>query len=529
MRNCSFGGDRVAVLLKDGRICVKDRQSKGNTEILPACGAICLTLNENGEILAIGTESGAILIQQMNTGKKQILSNLDSRVTAVAFIGNELYSAQEGVVYKWNEFKDADSIFKAENKKSEVTQIFPFADGVATASRRLKLFNKLNEEECEWPGHPNLTEAVATNDKFIVSYGKDEKSVAVWKMGQDQAECRFQLTRHARSLCLKDKSVLVVNESSGSGHQLEIFTIAKKGKPIKAKKSLNISDESGESIEIFAARFGDEKADVVYGVDSNLVWEEIAIEGHENLERTVCQTSKNRKGSKSAKTDVEEVKPSKRATAENTTRRKRGESINETDMSMAERLGISKKEDLTAPKAGSVTMVLQQALHARDDQQLTQLFRYKDPKLIRETVRGVPAQMAPVLVEEVSRRLQTDPEKALASARWLRASLEYHSGPLAAISKDVLESTRIPLQIRSQTFCQLTKLQGKLELAIANANISDEEEELDGPLLTENDLTDFDDASHSESDWEPEFKPDGGASESGAESEIESKRRKMEV
>jgi len=47
---------------------------------------------ENGEILAIGTESGAILIQQMNTGKKQILSNLDSRVTAVAFIGNELYS-----------------------------------------------------------------------------------------------------------------------------------------------------------------------------------------------------------------------------------------------------------------------------------------------------------------------------------------------------------------------------------------------------------------------------------------------------
>lgn len=155
----------------------------------------------------------------------------------------------------------------------------------------------------------------------------------------------------ARSLCLKDKSVLVVNESSGSGHQLEIFTIAKKGKPIKAKKSLNISDESGESIEIFAARFGDEKADVVYGVDSNLVWEEIAIEGHENLERTVCQTSKNRKGSKSAKTDAEEVKPSKRATAENTSRRKRGESINETDMSMAERLGKIEKVKRGSKKA----------------------------------------------------------------------------------------------------------------------------------------------------------------------------------
>jgi hypothetical protein len=49
--------------------------------------------------------------------------------------------------------------------------------------------------------------------------------------------------------------------------------------------------------------------------------------------------------------------------------------------------------------------------------------------------------------------------------------------------------------------------------------------------VTENDLTDFEDASHSESDWEPDFNPNdmgGAASESGAESEGEPKRRKME-
>ena len=59
----------------------------------------------------------------------------------------------------------------------------------------------------------------------------------------------------------------------------------------------------------------------------------------------------------------------------------------------------------------------------------------------------------------------------------------------------------------------------------------DEDEDEDGgALLTENDLTDIDDASHSESDWEPDFNPTelGGASESGAESEAEPKRRKME-
>jgi len=109
-----------------------------------------------------------------------------------------------------------------------------------------------------------------------------------------------------------------------------------------------------------------------------------------------------------------------------------------------------------APKAGSVTMVLQQALHSRDKKQISAILRNKDTKLIKvqsqkiqkkffsknnfqETIKQVPAQMAPVLVEEISSRLQVDPDRALATARWLRASLQYHSAPLAAISRDVLE------------------------------------------------------------------------------------------
>ena len=43
----------------------------------------------------------------------------------------------------------------------------------------------------------------------------------------------------------------------------------------------------------------------------------------------------------------------------------------------------------------------------------------------------------------------------------------------------------------------------------------------DGPLVMLNDVTDIDDHSHSESDWENEFTHDGRAgSESGAESGI---------
>ena len=60
--------------------------------------------------------------------------------------------------------------------------------------------------------------------------------------------------------------------------------------------------------------------------------------------------------------------------------------------------------------------------------------------------------------------------------------------------------------------------------------MSEEEDEEGGALVNENDITDIDDCSHSESDWEPDFNPTevAIASESGAESEAEPKRRKME-
>ena len=107
--------------------------------------------------------------------------------------------------------------------------------------------------------------------------------------------------------------------------------------------------------------------------------------------------------------------------------------------------------------------------------------------------------------------------------------------------------TKLPLQLRTTAFSRLKELQGKLELAIATAKMSDGDrlglERLkscednskfchtfrnrpnplksgdEGPLVVINDVTDIDDHSHSESDWENEFTHEGRAgSESGAES-----------
>ena len=78
--------------------------------------------------------------------------------------------------------------------------------------------------------------------------------------------------------------------------------------------------------------------------------------------------------------------------------------------------------------------------------------------------------------------------------------------------------TRLPLELRTVAFARLKELQGKLELAIQTAKTSDHEsDDGKGPLVNINDLTDLEDHSHSESDWEAEFNHEKG-SESGADS-----------
>jgi hypothetical protein len=140
---------------------------------------------------------------------------------------------------------------------------------------------------------------------------------------------------------------------------------------------------------------------------------------------------------------------------------------------------------------------------------------------VKETVKNVPTQLAPVLMSEISARLQLAPERALATSRWLRITLQCHSAPLAAASQNVLESTRLPLELRTVAFGRLKELQGKLELAIQTAKTDDHDSSDDnrGPMVNINDLTDLEDHSHSESDWEAEFNQEKG-SESGADSGI---------
>merc|ERR1712130_220645 len=448
MTQYSFGGDRISILFSDGRICVRERSNPEEALSIQPCGATCIKLNDTGSLLAAGTESGHIILWDVKSQKQQILSNRTEKVSAVAFGGGGLlYSSQGGMLHKWAaDFSKVESTVKVESKKNEIYQIAVLnGEQLVCASRKIKCYAE-ETLAFEWSGHTHPCVALAATDEFLVSYGQDESSVTCWRANTEKAECRFQITGKTRHMVCRDKLVLVLNDISGSGHQVEIFTISSRSKPIKSKRSLNISDENGDPIELLAARFGQSEADIeiVYRLAGKVLWETVEVSKHADIERT--GTHGNRVAQKDSETNGTHA--TTRVTGETAVKKRRLESINETEMSMAERLGLTNGiED--APKAGSLTMILQQALHSRDKKQITAILRNKDQKLIKDTIKQVPAQMAPVLVEEIASRLQVDPDRAVASARWLRTSLQYHSAPLAALSRDVLESTRIPLETRT--------------------------------------------------------------------------------
>ena len=152
---------------------------------------------------------------------------------------------------------------------------------------------------------------------------------------------------------INGRNVLTVNCGSGSGNQVELFSISKKTKPIKSRRYLNIHDEHGDQVEIFAAQFVDQsedekntKCDVIFGVLGALKWEEIDISGPINLERNVVTKAVTVNGNVTNVTQNGDVtgrreRLANRVTGESS-RRKRQESINESDMTMAERLGRRK-------------------------------------------------------------------------------------------------------------------------------------------------------------------------------------------
>ena len=77
---------------------------------------------DTGDFVAVGSESGAVLIWNVLSHKQEILSSsVSSPVTSVAFIGSTLYSSQSGKIFQWENSNLKES-FKFD-KKVKITKM----------------------------------------------------------------------------------------------------------------------------------------------------------------------------------------------------------------------------------------------------------------------------------------------------------------------------------------------------------------------------------------------------------------------
>ena len=80
--------------------------------------------SDTGDFVAVGNESGVVLVWNVLTHQQEILStSVSSPVTAVTFIDSTLYSVQSGKLYQWDQKTgQVAETFKLE-KKSKITRM----------------------------------------------------------------------------------------------------------------------------------------------------------------------------------------------------------------------------------------------------------------------------------------------------------------------------------------------------------------------------------------------------------------------
>lgn len=96
-------------------------------------------------------------------------------------------------------------------------------------------------------------------------------------------------------------------------------------------------------------------------------------------------------------------------------------------------------------KAGSVAVLLSQALRSDDKQLLEKCFSMSNDKVVKSTVQQLSPQDAARLLQVSVQRLQSSPARGKQIAVWLRAVLLYHTAHLISApgSCTVLEDASV--------------------------------------------------------------------------------------
>jgi len=120
------------------------------------------------------------------------------------------------------------------------------------------------------------------------------------------------------------------------------------------------------------------------------------------------------------------------------------------------------------PKADSLQIVLEQALHSRDKKLLGACLDVVDPEIVKNTVQRLNPATIVAFTQELVKRFQAKPNQGIILTVWLRSVLSNHASYLTTIPDlvTILSSLYLSLDNRLSSFNKLLQLHGRLDLVL---------------------------------------------------------------
>lgn len=132
------------------------------------------------------------------------------------------------------------------------------------------------------------------------------------------------------------------------------------------------------------------------------------------------------------------------------------------------RINVGKKKNSTATTAGTVTVVLSQALQANDHSLLETVLNNRDERVIKDTIFRLKPPLAVILLERLAERIARQTHRQGPLNVWVKWCLIIHGGYLVAIPNlmSSLSSLHSTLKRRSDLLPRLLVLETRLEYTL---------------------------------------------------------------
>ncbi|MES1907187.1 MAG: hypothetical protein MHM6MM_000352 [Cercozoa sp. M6MM] len=501
-----------------------DMAEKGNLSQQYTCVAVAgVSGSETGKkrsrdtakLAAAGRADGRIAVFRVDDGETQLLGDTGDAIVSLAFCRGKLLALSSAhVLSEWD--LSSNALVRSQDLSQEAAAAPGDASLLAVSKDESLLavcgtgVMLLNTKDWHlqhrFVGHSTKVQVAAFGaSNLLVTGALDERSLSVWLPGQTDAVGTLELDSPAVAVsCSQDKVGAVTQSSTAVAYSTALKKSKKKAKKGKAKKKTVTKLTQSKLATVTFAVPSDASRGAVVNVavlsgsmllarraGMGIKCETLPLEDAALAEVDVAVSSKKLKASqqeqgRQKRGAVQELSSAPLATTLGSLLEEEASPQEETLAARLQRLADlqrqeREKREADRPTAASLHALLVQALRSDDSVALETVLRPGVKSgVIVATVDRLEAMHVIPLLEQVARRLQVTPARAPALSMWLQSVLHRHLALLLQSEKarTILATLHATLERRTQQLPRLMRLQGRVNVALAQADAAVRNQEL---------------------------------------------------